>query len=58
MKSWISIGIFSVLLVLAGCQNKKQQKGNNGSEDRAVAFVELIQPKYAQGFKEIGRAHV
>ena len=51
MKSWISIGIFSVLLVLAGCQNKKQQKGNNGSEDRAVAFVELIQPKYAQGFK-------
>ena len=51
MKSWISIGILGVLLVLAGCQSKKQQKGNNGSEDGAVAFVEQIQPKYAQGFK-------
>ena len=51
MKSWISIGILGVLLVLAGCQSKKQQKGNNGSEDGTVAFVEQIQPKYAQGFK-------
>lgn len=50
MKNWIHIYMILAVLLLTGCQGKRQQKGSSQSEAE-TAFEEPVKPMYAQGFQ-------
>ena len=50
MKDMTRISLFVLVLLLIGCQNKKQQK-ESVSVEEAKAFVQPIVPQYAEGFQ-------
>ena len=50
MKDMTRISLFVLVLLLIGCQSKKQQK-ESVSVEEAKAFVQPIVPQYAEGFQ-------